>query len=369
MPLDIIVGTQWGGAKDASWTCSPRGLISSRAGTAATTPDNHVGLIPSAALIPSGIVYPHTIAVIGVAWLSIRLPAQRDGDGARSWHEVNPDRLRLSSAAHRHPSPAPRPAQETSRSGWAPGRGIGPYTDKAARTGIRLRNDDLRSACAFSLIKSANQILEACMPPNLSSARVADGRPLCRAPALYHRHQPCFGQRCRKANRYWLKGLRPIARYRHGHIPLCHLSTPTAQALSWAGIGFGHLGRVIGVTDLPDPRGHAPSPPEISGNPRRVCAHRINPGTNSAPPPAAHGVGWMVCVRYIARQRLTGWWSPDGCAFGCPSSISALHTAPTVRNILIALNFLRIWAAIPPCMNASRREEDIREVRAWRICG
>ncbi len=149
MPLDIIVGAQWGDegkgrvvdllSAQADFVARFNG--GDNAGHTVTVGDQTFKLH----LIPSGIIHPHTVGAIGngvvvnPATLLAEIQSLRDAGVT-----VNPDRLRISYAAHMI-TPGHRAldaAQEAARGQSAIGttlRGIGPaYADKVSRSGIRL---------------------------------------------------------------------------------------------------------------------------------------------------------------------------------------------------------------------------------------
>ncbi len=392
MPLDIIVGTQWGdeGKGRVVDLFSARADIVARwnggdnAGHTVT-----VGLDTfKLHLIPSGIVYPHTIAVIGNGMV-VNPPSLLSEMEMVRGHgiEVNPDRLRLSSAAH-IVTPAHRAldkAQETSRGSASlgtTGRGIGPaYTDKAARTGIRL--GEMTDLDAFRMrilahVKSANQILEGVYAAEpLDPARVADEFALY-AEAL----RPYITDTSALLWSALQKGQSVLAEGAQatlldidmGTYPYVTSSTPTAPgALPGLGIGFGHLGRVIGVTKSFQTRvGTGPFPTEISGE----SAVRLR-GTGSNP--------WDEFGTTTGRPRRVGWL--DGVLLRYAVRVNGLtELVVTKMDVLSGLPFLNICTAYrangqeyldlpelpanlgrytPVYERLEGWEEDIREVRAW----
>ena len=179
MPLDIIIGTQWGdeGKGRVVDLFSARADIVARynggdnAGHTVTVGQQTFKLH----LIPSGIIHPGTTGVLGngVVIYPASLLAEIEmlrGHGI----QVDEQRLRISHAAHLI-TPAHRAldkAQEVFRARAAAGgkgqiattgRGIGPaYTDKAARTGIRM--EEMLDPAGFRKrieqhIQDANQML------------------------------------------------------------------------------------------------------------------------------------------------------------------------------------------------------------------
>ena len=151
MPLDIIVGAQWGDEGKGRIV----DLLSARAEVVArfNGGDNagHTVTVGSQTfklhLVPSGIIHPHTIGVIGNGVVINPETLVSEIDMLRS-HGVRVDqtRLRISHAAHLI-TPAHRAldkAQERARGAGSigtTGRGIGPaYTDKASRCGLRMED-------------------------------------------------------------------------------------------------------------------------------------------------------------------------------------------------------------------------------------
>jgi adenylosuccinate synthase len=94
--------------------------------------------------VPSGIVHPHTIAVLGAGMVINPVSLLREIETLeQAGIEVTPQRLRISTAAHLiTPAHLALDALQESRRGerqlGTTRRGIGPaYTDKAARRGLR----------------------------------------------------------------------------------------------------------------------------------------------------------------------------------------------------------------------------------------
>ncbi|HOG80671.1 MAG TPA: adenylosuccinate synthetase, partial [Anaerolineaceae bacterium] len=149
MPLDILVGAQWGDegkgrvvdllAAEADWVARFNG--GDNAGHTVTVGQQTFKLH----LAPSGIVHPRPKGVIGngvvINPISLLQEVQMLKDAGV---DASPERLKISYAAHLI-TPAHRAldaAQERARGQLqigTTGRGIGPaYTDKAARRGLRL---------------------------------------------------------------------------------------------------------------------------------------------------------------------------------------------------------------------------------------
>ena len=325
MPLDIIVGTQWGDegkgrmvdllAAKADFVARYNG--GDNAGHTVTVGDKTFKLH----LIPSGIIHPHTIGLIGngVVVNPATLIAEMEMLAAAGI-DVSPQRLRLSFAAHLI-TPGHRAldqAQESARGQAQIGttlRGIGPaYTSKVSRQGLRLVDfldhktfqDALRRH-----IGEINQVLTA----------------LYRAPALdpetvvveFDRYaeklEPYIGDVSSQLSESLAHGQRVLAEgaqgtlldLDHGTYPYVTSSNPTAPgALVGLGLGLGSTERVIGVTKAFQTRvGSGPFPTEVTGDLAfRLRGSGQNPwdeyGTTTGRP---RRVGWldMVLLRYAAR--------------------------------------------------------------------
>ena len=149
MPLDVIIGAQWGDEGKGRITdllAAEADIVArysggDNAGHTVTVGDQIFKLH----LIPSGIVHPHTTCLLGSGMVvnPTILLGEIDELGSMGV-DVSPDRLKLSSAAHvlTPAHIALDGAEEARRKGDMLGttmRGIGPaYKDKAARSGLRL---------------------------------------------------------------------------------------------------------------------------------------------------------------------------------------------------------------------------------------
>ena len=325
MPLDIIIGTQWGDegkgrvvdlfAAKADYVARYSG--GDNAGHTVTVDDQVYKLH----LIPSGIVHEHTTAIMGngmvinPATLLDEMSRLREG-GVR----IDPKRLRISYAAHLI-SPAHRAldaAQETAR-GRAPIgttlRGIGPaYTGKVARYGIRLGqmlDQESFGDAVKAQVESINQQLTSLyeaepLDPDQVAAEYAD---YARQLAPYIGDVSLILAEALRRNKQVLaEGAQgTLLDLDHGTYPYVTSSSPTApSALLGLGIGFGHIGRVIGVTKAFQTRvGGGPFPTEVEGDMAlRLRGTGENPwdeyGTTTGRP---RRVGWLdtVLLRYAIR--------------------------------------------------------------------
>ena len=325
MPLDIIIGTQWGDegkgrvvdlfAAQADYVARYSG--GDNAGHTVTVDDQVYKLH----LIPSGIVHEHTTAIMGngmvvnPATLLDEMARLRAG-GVR----IDPQRLRISYAAHLI-SPSHRAldaAQEKARGREQIGttlRGIGPaYTGKVARYGIRLGQmlDQESFADAVKIqVEAINLQLTS-----LYEAEPLDPDQVAAEYADYARQlAPFIGdvsliltEALRRNKQVLAEGAQgTLLDLDHGTYPYVTSSSPTApSALLGLGIGFGHIGRVIGVTKAFQTRvGGGPFPTEVEGEMAlRLRGTGENPwdeyGTTTGRP---RRVGWLdtVLLRYAIR--------------------------------------------------------------------
>ncbi len=325
MPLDIIVGAQWGDegkgrivdrlAKGADFVARYNG--GDNAGHTVTVGSRTFKLH----LIPSGLIHPQPVGVIGngVVINPAVLLSEMESLRAAGVH-VSPDRLRISYAAHLI-TPAHRAldgAQEAARGQAKIGttlRGIGPaYTDKVARSGLRmelmLSPEDLGDA-AQAQVKSINECLI-----NLYGAEPLDAHNVAREMVDYARQLAAYiGDTSAQLSSALNQGKRVLAEgaqgtlldLDHGTYPFVTSSNPTAPgALVGLGLGVGCVERVIGVTKSFQTRVGAGSFPTEAADPvaTRLRGTGEHPwdefGTTTGRP---RRVGWldMVLLRYARR--------------------------------------------------------------------
>ncbi len=325
MPLDIIVGAQWGAEGKGRIV----DLLSARAEVVArfNGGDNagHTVTVGSQTfklhLVPSGIIHPHTVGIIGNGVVVNPETLVSEIDMLRSYGvRVDESRLRISHAAHLI-TPAHRAldkAQEKARGAGnigTTGRGIGPaYTDKAARSGLRL--EDMLDEASFrekmiGHVREVNRVLtglygaEALDPEAIAESYMAYADTL--APyvtdvsAIVH-------QTLRRGGRVLAEGAQgTLLDIDHGTYPFVTSSPTTASgALVGLGIGPGEVDQVIGVVKAFQTRvGSGPFPTEVDGE----AAERLR-GTGSQPwdeygttTGRPRRVGWidLVLLRYAAR--------------------------------------------------------------------
>jgi len=325
MPLDIVVGTQWGDEGKGRYV----DLLSAQADFVAryNGGDNagHTVTVGQQTfklhLIPSGIVHPHTVGVIGNG-VAINPYVLMDEINSlvQSGVDISPDRLKLSYGAHLI-TPAHLAldeAQESARGKSKIGttlRGIGPaYTSKVSRQGIRLL--DMLDEDLF-IAKINKHVAEV----NLLLTKIYEIEPLKPGPfeddflrfaSLLKPHiydvSSLLSGALKNDQRVLAEGAQgTLLDLDHGTYPFVTSSTPTAGgALVGLGLGMGYEDRIIGVTKSFQTRvGSGPFPTEISGD---VALHLRGTGeqpwdefgTTTGRP---RRVGWLdlVLLRYAVR--------------------------------------------------------------------
>lgn len=325
MPLDIIVGAQWGDEGKGRIV----DLLSARAEVVArfNGGDNagHTVTVGSQTfklhLVPSGIIHPHTVGIIGNGVVVNPETLVSEIDMLRSYGvRVDESRLRISHAAHLI-TPAHRAldkAQEKARGTGnigTTGRGIGPaYTDKAARSGLRM--EDILDEASFrgkmiEHVRDVNRVLtglygmEALDPEAIAESYMAYADTL--APYVTD-VSVIVHQTLRRGGRVLAEGAQgTLLDIDHGTYPFVTSSPTTAPgALVGLGIGPGEVDQVIGVVKAFQTRvGSGPFPTEVDGE----VAGRLR-GTGSQPwdefgttTGRPRRVGWidLVLLRYAAR--------------------------------------------------------------------
>lgn len=325
MPLDIIVGAQWGDegkGRIVDLLSSQTEIVArynggDNAGHTVTVGKETFKLH----LVPSGIIHAHTTGVIGNGVVVNPETLLAEIEMLRS-HGIRVDetRLRISHAAHLI-TPAHRAldkAQEQARgkgSIGTTGRGIGPaYTDKAARTGLRM--EDMLDAAAFrtKLIahtEAVNGVLTRLYgaPPLDAEAIAAQYGKYAAILAPYVTDTSLLIDAVlRRGGRALAEGAQgTLLDIDYGTYPFVTSSSPTASgALVGMGIGPGCVDRVIGVVKAFQTRvGAGPFPTELQGEEAtRLRGTGAQPwdefGTTTGRP---RRVGWLdlVLLRYSAR--------------------------------------------------------------------
>jgi len=325
MPLDIIVGAQWGDegkgrvvdlfSAKADYVARYNG--GGNAGHTVTLREKTFKLH----LIPSGVIHSHTVGAVGNGVVVNPATLISEIDSLRqAGVEINPERLCLSYAAHMI-TPGHRAldgAQELDRGQAAIGttlRGIGPaYADKVTRSGIRL--GDMLDLEKFSGVLEAHILSVNQRLTGLYGAEPLDPKAVVKeyiewAVQLkpYIKDVSLLLENGLKQGRLVLaEGAQgTLLDLDHGTYPFVTSSYPTAAgALMGLGLGVGNVERVVGVTKAFQTRvGAGPFPSEVSGEiALRLRGTGQNPwdefGTTTGRP---RRVGWldMVLLRYAVR--------------------------------------------------------------------
>lgn len=325
MTLHVIVGAQWGDegkGRIVDWFASQAAIAArynggDNAGHSVTVGETLFKLH----LVPSGIVHPHTLAVMGNGMvINPQSLAQELDLLSAAGVDVSPRRLRISYAAHLI-TPAHRAldaALEAARGKGnigTTGRGIGPaYTDKAARTNLRLidiLSPELEEKLLAHL-QNANRSLQALGAEPLAAAEIL---PAFRGYA--QRFAPYIADTGLELHQALQAGQTVLAEgaqgslldIDHGTYPFVTSSTTLAPGVL-SGLGLGlNLARqslVSGVCKAFQTRvGSGPFPTEVfDQTASRLRGSGENPwdefGTTTGRP---RRVGWLdtILLRYAAR--------------------------------------------------------------------
>ncbi|MDT8899086.1 adenylosuccinate synthase [Thermanaerothrix sp. 4228-RoL] len=325
MPLDIVIGTQWGDegkGRIVDLLAAQADLVARyNGGDNAGHTVNVGGHTFRLHLIPSGIIHPHTIGILGNGMVINPATLVQEIENLKAAGvSITPERLRISFAAHLI-TPAHRAldqAQEQARGSGqigTTGRGIGPaYTDKAARHGLRM--EDLLDLDTFR-----EKLEHHVATINTWLMRIYEAEPLdVQAVVREYTHyatqlQPFIADVGMELHQALRLGKQVLAEGAQGTLldldlgtyPYVTSSTPTAAgALLGLGLGIVPVRAVIGVTKAFQTRvGAGPFPTEVFGKTaERLRGTGKNPwdefGTTTGRP---RRVGWLdgVLLRYAVR--------------------------------------------------------------------
>lgn len=329
MPITVILGAQWGDegkGKITDLLAAEADVVARFAGGNNAGHTVTVGAERFALhLIPSGILNPGTTCLLGngVVIDPKILLEEMDALAARGI-DVSPDRLKLSGSAHliMPYHIALDGAGEAALGGKAIGttkRGIGPaYTDKAARSGIRVQE----MLHAHALL--AGRIREQTTAKNVILENVYGLEPLAIEPivdqylAYAERLAPHVADVSAQVSRALNSGKTILAEgaqgtlldLDHGSYPYVTSSYPTIGGVMMGlGIGSQHIGRVIGVVKAYQTRvGAGPMPTELTGEVgdrmRGTGEHHWDEfGTTTGRP---RRCGWLDLVTLGYAQRING---------------------------------------------------------------
>jgi len=392
MPLDIIVGAQWGDegkGRIVDLLAAQADIVArynggDNAGHTVTVGGQTFKLH----LIPSGIIHTHTVGMIGNGVVINPATLLEEMDRLKAAGiDVDPNRLNISYAAHLITPVhlALDAAQESARGRGMIGttlRGIGPaYTDKVARAGIR-------AGLMLSMDQFAQAIRDQVEAANLRLERLYEASPLdvdtvqeqfiayARQLAPYIKNvSGLLIENLARGRRVLAEGAQgTLLDLDHGTYPYVTSSHPIAAgALVGLGLGVGCVERVIGVTKAFQTRvGSGPFPTEVSDEiARQLRGSGEHPwdefGTTTGRP---RRVGWLdiVLLRYAVRVN------------------GLTELALTKLDILSGLELIRLCVAYrfgeqvhqdlpfgpadlspfqPIYEELSSWKEDLRQVRRW----
>jgi adenylosuccinate synthase len=325
MPLNIIIGAQWGDEGKGRYT----DLLAAEADVVArfSGGDNagHTvtvkGEIFKLHLIPSGIIHEGTLCLIGNGVVLNPAVLLREMDAlAERGVDVSPTHLKISHNAHLI-TPAHIALDKASEVRLGQGaigttqRGIGPaYTDKVSRDGLRAGLFAEPEALAEAIqahIEGKNEVLAKIYnAPPLDATAVA-----AEYAAYAQRLAPHLVDGSVLLDGYLRNGRSVLAEgaqgtfldIDHGTYPFVTSSSPTAGgALTGLGVGPKVVDRIIGVTKAFTSRvGSGPFPCQLGGaQAERLRGSGSNPwdefGTTTGRP---RRVGWLdvVMLRHAVR--------------------------------------------------------------------
>jgi adenylosuccinate synthase len=324
MPLNIIIGAQWGDegkgrvvdrlSKEAAYVARFNG--GDNAGHTVTVGEQTFKLH----LLPSGLIHPHTTGAIGNGVVINPTTLLSEAKMLReAGITVDPERLRISHAAHiiTEGHIALDKAMESARSEkiGTTLRGIGPaYTDKVSRAGLRMEKmlspEEFAEAMEIH-IKEVNGRLT-----NLYNAEPLDPKEVASTSYEHARLlAPYIGDVSNILHKALKTGQQVLAEGAQGTLldldqgtyPFVTSSNPTSSgALTGLGIGPTWVERVVGVTKAFQSRvGEGSFPTEVSGEAAlRLRGTGEKPwdefGTTTGRP---RRVGWLdlVLLRFAAR--------------------------------------------------------------------
>jgi adenylosuccinate synthase len=325
MPLNIIVGAQWGDegkgrvvdllAGEADIVARYSG--GDNAGHTVTVGEKTFKLH----LIPSGIAHSHTVGILGNGMVINPATLLEEIDQVReAGVAINPERIMISHAAHLI-TPGHRAldlARERARGDakiGTTGRGIGPaYTSKTNRSGLRmdllLSKDDLKTSLVDHLADVNFQLNTIYGEDPLDDQEIIrDFIDHADQLQAYIKETGIYAAAALSDGKVILaEGAQgTLLDLDHGTYPYVTSSTPTAPgALIGLGLGIGSANRVLGVVKAFQTRvGEGPFPTELDGE----LAERLRGtgenewdefGTTTGRP---RRVGWLdlVLLRYAVR--------------------------------------------------------------------
>ena len=364
MPLNIVVGTQWGDEGKghitdllaASSDVVARFSGGDNAGHTVTIGEDIFQLH----LIPSGIIQEETFCILGNGVvINPSVLIHEMGSLAEKGIDITPERLVISERAHliTPAHVAIDKASEFTRGAEFIGttqRGIGPaYTDKAMRTGIRaglLKDPEALADAVQANIRQKNDELT-----NLYHAESLDADTIAAEYARYGKILASFvfdtslllEESLNQGKSVLAEGAQgTLLDLDHGTYPFVTSSWPTSGgALIGLGVGPKHVDRVVGVAKVFTSRvGSGPFPSELAGDE----AIRLR-GTGEMP--------WDEFGTTTGRPRRVGWL--DTVILEYSNRINSLtELALTKLDILSGLDEL------PICVSYDLDGEELRNFPA-----
>lgn len=392
MPLDVIVGTQWGdeGKGRVVDLLSARADFVARynggdnAGHTVTVGEQTFKLH----LIPSGIIHPHTTGLIGNGLVVNPTTLLEEIQSLKeSGINITPERLRISFAAHIL-TPAHRAldaAQESARGKRAIGttlRGIGPaYTDKVSRSGIRI--GQMLDEKNFSNAVKEHVAVINTQIKNIIKGDALDAHAISKQ--LENQAQilrPFITDVSSILTAALARGQRVLAEgaqgtlldLDHGSYPFVTSSTPTAAgALVGLGVGVGCIERVVGVTKAFQTRvGAGPFPTEVFDH---LATHLRGTGeqpwdefgTTTGRP---RRVGWLDLVLLRYANRINGLTELTVTKLDILSGLNPIKIAVAYKDKHQLLQDLPFGPAElsnfePVYEELEGWQQDIRSIRRW----
>lgn len=325
MPLNIIIGAQWGDEGKGRMTdlmAASADLVARYSGGDNAGHTVTIGQeVFKLHLLPSGIIHPTVTCLIGSGTVVNPAVLLREMEGlAARGVDVTPNRLKVSQNAHliTPVHVALDKANEGRRGKEAIGttqRGIGPaYTDKTNRAGLRaslFANPEGLADAIYRHVQENNELLQYIyqappLNPEAVAAQYADYAQKL-APHLVD-GSLLVDEALRQGKSVLAEGAQgTLLDLDHGTYPFVTSSSPTAGgALVGLGVGPKWVDRVIGVAKAFTSRvGSGPFPSELDGEMAlRLRGTGSNPwdeyGTTTGRP---RRVGWLdlVILRYAAR--------------------------------------------------------------------
>ncbi len=390
MPLDLVVGAQWGDEGKgrivdrlaASADLVARWGGGDNAGHSVTVGDQ----VHRLHLIPSGILHPHTVCLLGAGMVIhpgrlVEEIRQLQAAGV----DVSPARLKLSAAAHviTPAHLALDAAQEAGRGAGQLGttrRGIGPaYTDKAARRGLRA--GAMRSPEEFSRQVTDSVSGAAAASPVDHASLLPEARA---AGQEYAQHAefllPYLADTGRLVDEALSQGKLVLGEgaqgtlldLDHGTYPYVTSScTTTAGALAGLGIGAQHLRQVIGVVKAFQTRiGAGPFPTELHGEiAERLRGTGDRPwdefGTTTGRP---RRIGWLDAVLLRYAHRINGFTALALTKLDILSGLDPLCLCTEYRRQAgdeTPIEVADLDRATPIYLALPGWQADLQQARAW----